>query len=134
MVTTSPTCNLYNIVVLPAPSSPRINIRLSFWPTRAEKTREKNPPVNKKRFLLIKTILNRTDSRDKEQIQTDDQLVVAFKAMSRVLITCFRLGPLYNVEERSDYYNRLIRFISSLKIWQAVQRLLPLVIGFMLLL
>lgn len=45
VVTTSPTCNLYRIVVLPAPSKPKINIRLSFVPKRPEKIREKKPPV-----------------------------------------------------------------------------------------
>lgn len=32
VVTTSPTCNLYRIVVLPAPSRPNIKIRISLAP------------------------------------------------------------------------------------------------------
>lgn len=44
VVTTSPTCSLYSIVVFPAPSRPRIRILLSFWPTSAENIREKKPP------------------------------------------------------------------------------------------
>lgn len=49
VVTTSPTCSLYNIVVLPAPSKPNINIRRSFCPTKAENIREKKPPADREK-------------------------------------------------------------------------------------
>lgn len=56
VVTTSPTCNLYNIVVLPAPSSPSINIRSSFEPNRPPNIREKNPPSRNYIYIYIKTL------------------------------------------------------------------------------
>ena len=45
VVTTSPTCSLYSIVVLPAPSRPKINTLNSFDPHRLEKRLEKKLPV-----------------------------------------------------------------------------------------
>ena len=44
VVTTSPTCNLYKIVVFPAPSNPKIKILISRVPNRLEKMLEKKPP------------------------------------------------------------------------------------------
>lgn len=44
VVTTSPTCSLYRIVVFPAPSKPRIKILISLVPNRPEKRLEKKPP------------------------------------------------------------------------------------------
>ena len=47
VVTTSPTCSRYRMVVFPAPSNPRIRILISLVPNRPEKRLEKNPPVEK---------------------------------------------------------------------------------------
>lgn len=44
VVTTSPTCSLYRMVVFPAPSKPRIKILISLVPNRLEKRLEKKPP------------------------------------------------------------------------------------------
>lgn len=44
VVTTSPTCNLYKIVVFPAPSNPKIKILISRVPNRLENILEKKPP------------------------------------------------------------------------------------------
>lgn len=49
MVTTSPTCSLYNMVVFPAPSKPKIKILISLVPNRPEKRLEKKPPGGMKR-------------------------------------------------------------------------------------
>ena len=46
VTTTSPHCNLYRIVVFPAPSSPSINIRISLVPHSLENKLENNPPSN----------------------------------------------------------------------------------------
>ena len=43
VVTTSPTCNLYSMVVLPAPSNPRIRILISLDPNNDEKIDENTP-------------------------------------------------------------------------------------------
>lgn len=48
VVTTSPTCSLYRIVVFPAPSKPRIKILISRVPNRPEKRLEKKPPEEEK--------------------------------------------------------------------------------------
>lgn len=48
VVTTSPTCNLYRIVVFPAPSNPKIKILISRVPNKLEKIVEKKPPTKKK--------------------------------------------------------------------------------------
>ena len=45
VVTTSPTCSRYSMVVLPAPSSPRIRMRISFS-LHSFENREKNPPAH----------------------------------------------------------------------------------------
>ncbi len=45
VVTTSPTWSLYNMVVFPAPSKPKMRILISLVPNRPEKRLEKNPPV-----------------------------------------------------------------------------------------
>lgn len=52
VVTTSPTCNLYKIVVFPAPSNPKIKILISRVPNRLEKILEKKPP---KKIIKAKT-------------------------------------------------------------------------------
>lgn len=44
VVTTSPTCSRYRMVVFPAPSKPRIKILISLVPNRLLKMLEKNPP------------------------------------------------------------------------------------------
>lgn len=44
VVTTSPTCSLYRMVVFPAPSKPSIKILISLVPNRPEKRLEKKPP------------------------------------------------------------------------------------------
>ena len=44
VVTTSPTCSRYRMVVLPAPSSPKISTRNSFDPHSPENNRVKMPP------------------------------------------------------------------------------------------
>ena len=44
VVTTSPTCSRYRMVVFPAPSSPRISILISLAPHRLAKRREKKLP------------------------------------------------------------------------------------------
>ena len=44
VVTTSPTCSLYRMVVFPAPSKPRMRILISLVPNRPENRLEKNPP------------------------------------------------------------------------------------------
>lgn len=51
VVTTSPTCNLYKIVVFPAPSNPKIKILISRVPKRLENILEKKPP---KKIIKIK--------------------------------------------------------------------------------
>ena len=55
VVTTSPTCNLYKIVVFPAPSNPKIKILISRVPNRLEKMLEKKPPqkITKMYFNII---------------------------------------------------------------------------------
>ena len=47
VVTTSPTCSLYRMVVLPAPSSPRMSILNSFDPQRLENRLEKKLPADR---------------------------------------------------------------------------------------
>ena len=57
VVTTSPTCKRYNMVVFPAPSNPRINTRNSFGPHRPAKRREKNEPTKAWRQVIIIIII-----------------------------------------------------------------------------
>ena len=53
VVTTSPTCSLYRIVVLPAPSRPKIRILISREPKRDLKYDNTPPEVNNNSVMVI---------------------------------------------------------------------------------
>lgn len=71
-MTTSPTCSLYNIVVFPAPSNPKISTLNSLEPNSPPKMREKKPP--KRQENLNNVYINTNNELQLEKI--DQKLVL----------------------------------------------------------